>query len=172
MKTTGIIKDIARDMNDKFLITFALDEYPNEIVLDETKMSIEWKPFKKGRSKDANALLWHCIGQMAASVNADKWDIYLMLLRRYGKFSQIWVKKSALNALKAQWREIEVVGESEFGEEVFASVLCYYGSHTYTTGEFSSLLEGTISEMKEMGLEPPMPQEMKRSLEEWEKLHR
>ena len=48
-------------------------------------------------------------------------------------------------------------------------MLCYFGSSTYDTKEFSVLLDGVISEMREIGLQPPPTEEMKRALETWQK---
>ena len=45
-------------------------------------------------------------------------------------------------------------------------VLCFYGSSTYTTEEFSRLLDGVVSDMKELGLTPPPSREMQAALEE------
>ena len=48
-------------------------------------------------------------------------------------------------------------------------LLCYYGSSTYDTKQFSALLDGVISEMQEIGLEMPTSEEMRHCLEEWER---
>ena len=48
-------------------------------------------------------------------------------------------------------------------------MLCYFGSSTLDSKEFSVLLDGVISEMKEMGLEIPMQSDLKRVIEEYEK---
>ena len=51
------------------------------------------------------------------------------------------------------------------------TLLCYYGSSTYDTKEFSVLLDGIIEDMKDLGLQPPMPREVRAALEEWERQH-
>ena len=48
-------------------------------------------------------------------------------------------------------------------------LLCYYGSSTYDTKQFSVLLDGIIYEMKEIGIPTPTSEEMRRSIDEWEK---
>lgn len=147
--------------------TFAL---PSLAALkDEEKLNIKVTKYRKKRSVDANALLWSCLGQIAAVLEADKWDVYLQMLKRYGKFEHIYAKPKAVEALKAQWREIEVVGKKDIDGKEMYQILCYFGSSTYDTKEFSVLLDGVISEMKEIGLETPTSEEMRRSLERWEK---
>lgn len=154
----------------QWLITFETSETPT--FYDQTKskeLTIDVKQFHEGRSKDANALLWVCLGQIAQVLRADKWDIYLMMLKRYGQYAYICAKPHTIGMLKKQWREVEEVGDIYVNGEKAVQLLCYYGSSTYDTKQFSILLDGVISEMKEMGLQTPTSEEMRRSLEEWEK---
>lgn len=110
---------------------------------------------RKPRSTDANALLWACIGEIAQELRRDKWDIYLELLKRYTKGTYVICKKHAVEAFKRSWRECEEVGEIEVNGQEAIQLLCYPGSSTLDTKEFSVLLDGTIDEMKEMGLPTP-----------------
>ena len=91
------------------------------------------------------------------------------MLRDYGKFTYICVKPSAVDAMKKQWRECEEIGTININGTEATQLLCYFGSSTYDTKEFSVLLNGIVSEMRELGLQPPPSNEMKRSLEQWEK---
>lgn len=178
MECTGRIQNIAKDWNSgRFLITFEVNENTvvNEIESLKfcDKLSIIAKKWRKKRSVDANALLWHCIGEIASAMSppAHKWDIYLLMLRRYGQFTYICVKENAVEKTKAQWRECEIVGDIEINGQKAVQLLCYFGSHTYNTKEFSVLLDGVISEMVQMGIPAPTSKEMRRSLELWEKQH-
>lgn len=112
--------------------------------------------------------MWVCLSEIAGALGADKWDIYLQMLKRYGQFTYICVKPNMVEATKRQWRECEVVGNVNINGQDAVQLLCYFGSSTYDTKEFSRLLDGVISEMKEMGLETPTTEEMRRSLEAWE----
>ena len=154
----------------KWLITFEVDGVPEEY--DKTKdkpISLDIKQYREKRGKDANALLWACLGEIAAALRADKWDIYLTMLRRYGQYTYICVPPQAVAMVKRQWRETEELGKVNINGREAVQLLCYYGSSTYDTRQFSVLLDGVIGEMKEMGLQAPSSQEMRRSLEEWEK---
>ena len=138
-------------------------------IKDEERLSIEVVKYRERRSLDANGLLWHCIGKLATALRADKWDIYLQMLKRYGQYTYVCIREHAVEAMKRQWRECEVVGEVTINGQKAVQLLCYYGSSTYNTQEFSALLDGVISEMKEIGLEPPMPADIKAALERYEK---
>lgn len=173
MDFTGEVKGIVRDyQTNQFNITFSINESSVISEIDNlkgSKLSIKAVKYRKKRSLDANALLWHCLGEIASSLQADKWDIYLQMLKRYGKYTYICVKPNMVESVKAQWRESEVIGEVNINGSEAVQMLCYFGSSGLNTKEFSILLEGVISEMKEMGLEPPLSQDMKRALEEWER---
>ena len=71
--------------------------------------------------------------------------------------------------VKRQWREVEEIGDIKINGRDAIQLLCYYGSSTYDTKQFSALLDGVISEMQEIGLEPPTSEEMRHCLEEWER---
>jgi hypothetical protein len=73
--------------------------------------------------------------------------------------------------VRAQWRECEVIGEVNINGQKAVQMLCYFGSSTYDTKEFGRLLDGVISEMQEMGLETPASEDMRRALEQWEKMY-
>lgn len=120
---------------------------------------------KEKRSLDANALLWSCLQMIAESLHTDKWAVYLMMLKRYGKFSYVIVHPNAVEAMKKQWRELEVVGEVDVNGKKGIQLLCYYGSSTYNTKEFSVLLDGVITEMREMGLTPPPTKDLQAAME-------
>lgn len=175
MKFAGKVAGITRDfLTKKLLITFETSEDVTGQYDDiQGKiLTIEAKKYRKRRSLDANAMLWACLGDIAAALNTDKWDVYLRMLRRYGKFTYIIVKPEAVESMKAQWRECEVIGDIKVNGQNAVQMLCYFGSSTYNTQEFSVLLEGVISEMKEMMLPAPTSGDMRRSLQLWEKQHR
>ena len=173
MQTTGNIIALSKDWaTNKLLINLQVDDCPTEEVqalAQCEKLSIEIKKYRKKRSLDANGMLWACIGEIASVLRTDKWDIYLQMLKRYGKYTYICVKPAVVEAVKAQWRECEEIGNIDINGKEAVQMLCYFGSSTYDTKEFSVLLDGVISEMREIGLQPPPTEEMKRVLEQWQK---
>lgn len=168
MNALGKIESITKPINGGgYVVTLRMDTLP--VDLDGKTLDIELKEHKEHRSKDANALLWSCIGQIAKAVKQDPWGVYLALLKRYGKFTYIVAKPEAVEAIKKQWRETEVIGDIDIHGAKGIQLLCYYGSSTYNTAEMSALIDGTISELEEMGLQRPPSAGVRRALEEWEK---
>lgn len=174
MEFTGKLVNLVRDWrSDEMQITFTVNEAltGSEIdkIKDADKLAIKASKWRKKRSLDSNGLLWHCIGQIASTLRTDKWEVYLLMLKRYGKFTYIVVRESAVEAMKRQWRESEVIGEVVVNGQKGIQMLCYFGSSTYDTQEFSVLLDGVISEMKELGLQPPLPKDVQIAMERYEK---
>lgn len=170
MKTTGKITDITLTLDKKTLISFKVDARPEDIekYIDKD-LDISFGKHRNKRSLDANACLWACIGQIAEQIRADSWSVYLYMLERYGKYTHIVVKPEAVPDLKRQWREIKVVGDTLIYGEPMKQVLCFYGSSTYDSKEFSRLLDGVISEMQDLGLEAPIREDIRLIMEEYDK---
>ena len=177
MNFTGKVQNITKNyQSDQYQVTFSINE-PSAVkeidaIKDCERLSIEAKKYRAKRSLDANGLLWHCLGKIAEALRADKWEVYLQMLKRYGKYTYICVKPNVVDAMKAQWRECEVVGEIDINGKEAVQMLCYFGSSSYDTKEFSVLLDGVISEMEQIGLQTPTSQEMQRALEQWEKMQK
>lgn len=172
---TGNLKGIQTDWaSGETIISFSVNEKSvlQEVdKLKDKKLSINAVQYREKRSIDANKMLWACLGEIATVLRADKWEIYLQMLKRYGKYTYICVKPNVVEAMKAQWRECEEIGTIDINGKEAVQMLCYFGSSTLDSREFSVLLDGVISEMCEIGLQPPASGDMKRALEQWSKQH-
>jgi hypothetical protein len=147
--------------NPKQLINYLLEQDSDRLF--------DLSEHKQKRSLNSNALLWHCLGEIANALNTDKWEVYLQMLKRYGKYTYICVKPNVVDSVKKQWRECEVLGDIEINGQKAIQMLCYFGSSTYDSKEFSILLNGVVSEMEEMGLATPESEELERIMEQWAK---
>ncbi len=169
MKFIGKFFNASKNMDNKWLITFEMEDGNLEVIntIKDKLLTISASVHSEKRSKNANALLWECIGKIARAKRQDKWVVYLDILKHYGISSYVCVKPEAVESLKKIWREIEVIGDLEINGKPAIQCLCYYGSSTYNVQEFNNLLECVFAEMDAMGLESPTQTELKRSLEEW-----
>lgn len=170
IEAQGRIESITKPIKGKgYLVTVRIDALPEG--LDGKLLDVTLKEHREKRSKDANALLWACIGDISKATGIDKWDVYLKLLKRYGRYTYIAVRRSAVEMVKRQWRECEEIGPVSVNGTPCVQMLCYYGSSTYDTHEMSILLDGTLSEMEEIGIQRPASSQIRRALEEWERNH-
>lgn len=163
MKAKGRITGIQMPFRSKRpVVSFEVQAEPEALEkYMDIDLDISFSRHRNRRSIDANAFLWACLGEIARAINSDTWSIYLYMLERYGKFTHILVKPEAVEQVRKVWRETKIVGE----KDGMIQMLCFFGSSTYNTKEFSQLLDGVVSEMKEMHLETPPDEEMKRLLE-------
>ena len=173
MEFTGKVEGVVKNWStNQYQITFSVNEESAIGQIDNImkcdKLSIKATKYRQKRSLDANGLLWLCLGRIASNLRTDKWDVYLEMLKRYGQYTYIVVKEKVVEQVKQQWRECEVVGEIEVNGQKAIQMLCYFGSSTYNSKEFSVLLDGVISEMQEMGIETPTSSELKRVMEQYE----
>lgn len=172
METKARLTDISQSLIDKKTrFTF---ETSSEIAAEELErlkdsdLRVSVKKYRKKRSLSANNLFWHMVGQISKATGGDKWDIYLSLLRRYGRFTYLCVSPSAVKAVREQWRECEEWNSLTINGKPAVQLLCYFGSSSYNTAEMARLIDGTMSEMRELGLDLPMTQDIKTALEQWE----
>lgn len=163
MKAKGRITGIQVPFRSKRpVVSFEVQAEPEALEkYMDIDLDISFSRHRNRRSIDANAFLWACLGEIARAINSDTWSIYLYMLGRYGKFTHILVKPEAVEQVRQVWRETKIVGE----KDGMIQMLCFFGSSTYNTKEFSQLLDGVVSEMKDMHLETPPDEEMKRLLE-------
>lgn len=152
------------------IISFEIQASPEDLEKYKNKdLDISFVQHRARRSLDANACLWACLGDIAKAINQDNWSVYLLMLERYGKFTHILVKPEVVEAVRLQWRETKIVGETKVDGKPMVQMLCFFGSSTYDSAEFSRLLSGVISEMQDMHLEVPASAEMKAILASLEK---
>ena len=173
MKFTGKIESInASWETGQSTVTLTINEQDalNSLKKLQTRdklLIIEADEYRNKRGRDANACLWWCLSRIAKALTSDTWAIYLQMLKRYGVFETVTVSVDALENLQSKWRESEIVGSRIVNRRLYVDVNLYFGSSTYDTREVSHLLNGVISEMKEMGLETPLPEETRDALERW-----
>lgn len=173
MQTTGKVSDIKISYESgKPVISFEIDAKAEDLnKYLGIDLDISFDKHRNHRSNDANRLLWECLGRVAAETGRDKWTEYLSLLKDYGKYTYVVVKPGVVEAMKKQWRETEVIGEIDINGTKGVQMLCYFGSSTYNTKEFSVLLDGLMDNMRDLGLDIPPTGDLKRALEQWEKTH-
>ena len=130
------------------------------VVEKGKQLSVEVKQYRQKRSLDANAYMWVLLSKMAAALNTTKDDLYIEMLDRYGVFTHVIVKPEVVERVKAEWRTVRELGEVTVNGKTGVQLQCYFGSSTYDTKEMSVLIDGIVSECKEIGIETLPPDEV------------
>lgn len=131
------------------------------------ELRVEIKQHRHRRSLDANAYLWVLLSKMAAVLHTTKDELYLQMLDRYGVFTHIVVKPNVVSRVKAEWRTVRELGEITINGQTGVQLQCYFGSSTYDSKEMSVLIDGVVSECKELGIETIPPEELQSMKESW-----
>lgn len=167
----GQIRNITTDFRSgESQITFSIPKASLEAAnsLVEKPLEIEANIYSPKRTRQANRLFWKCIQLFADALSIDNWEAYMYMLKRYGVFTSITIRKDAYEDFKRFYRETEIIGED--GDRYVVN--CYHGSHEYNVHEFSRLINGVKDEMHELGIHLPMTdEELERSLKLWGRSH-
>lgn len=132
-----------------------------QAIQNGKKINLKFEVESEPRSNQANALMWACLTEIALSIAADKWEVYLECLKRYTKPLIIAAGETKFKELKETYREVEVLDNCLINGQKACLYGCYKGSSQLNKRDFSTLLDGIISEMQEMGLETPADQKVK-----------
>lgn len=173
MRATANIRHISTEwLEGEQTVTFQIQEKKaiNELKkLEGDTLILDVDTFRNKRSRDANACLWWCIRKLAPAINRDQWSTYLFELKRYGVCSDIKIRADALETFQKMWREYEITGSEVVNGWTYNYVTVYYGSSQYDSAQFKVLLEGVISDLEMLGLETPLPEDVRQALERWGK---
>jgi hypothetical protein len=132
-------------------------------------LEVEIKPYRNKRSLDANAYMWVLLSKMAAILHTTKDELYLQMLDRYGVFTHVVVKPNVVDRVKAEWRTVRELGEVKINGQTGIQLQCYFGSSTYDTREMARLIDGVVSECKELDIETMTPAELELLKNDWGK---
>lgn len=171
MKLTGKIDAVNVDfITGVPKITFTVNEKAElmqgyDALKDVELLTIEAKQFRQKRSLNANAYAWKLITDIADVLRASKDEIYLQMLKRYGQSELISVV-SNIN-IGAYVKYYEQAGESTLNGKTFTHYRVYKGSSEFDTREMAVLIDGIVSEAKELDIPTETPAEIERMKSLW-----
>lgn len=174
MEFIGKVESVNIDyLTNKPRITFTAE---NKDILNNIeelknidKLDIQIKKHRNKRSLDANAYLWILLKKMADLLKTNKDDLYIEILNRYGVFTHLIVKENVVDRVKQEWRLCKDLGQVTVNGKTGIQLQCYFGSSTYDSKEMSTLIDGLVSECKELGIETMKLEELERLCQEWGK---
>lgn len=159
--------------SNKWLISFEVDEEP--AIFDKLKdkdLNIEIKPFREKRSLNANAYFHVLVDKIAAVLRSTHTEIHNWLISEYGQIDE-QINNIILDD-KIEWRKIETIHlRPTTATRVMDNGKLYRvywvmrGSHTYDTAEMSRLIDGTVEQAKDIGIETMPPDEIERMKALW-----
>lgn len=140
---------------------------------EEYELSIK-KPSKR-RSLNANNYHWTLCEQIAKSLKSSKYTVHNQLMIDYGTD---WLNKdnkrtyvmmlddnSYLNMKETHYRPTDVTEDRK--GTLYRWFVLLLPSHLMDTRQMSALIDGTIYEAKELGIDTRTPDEIERMKQQW-----
>lgn len=175
MEFTGRISGVSKAWRSKgYQVEFLINEEPNGIdELNDKDLKITVTKKTNPRSLNANAYFHVLCDKLRQKLGVSMAAMKNELITSYGQIDYLEDGQSIIyktNVPPERIREFEEIHMQYFrrSEDGGYWYRVYRGSHTYDTKEMSKLLDGTIAEAKEQGIETRTPDEIARSLALWE----
>lgn len=173
MDLTGRICEVSRDyITKKPMLKFLVNEEPNGIEAFEAKdLKIKVTKATNPRSLDANAYFHVLCDKLRQKIGISMAHMKNILITSYGQIE--YLNDQALiyktNAPPEYIQELEdahlkFIRQGEDGAYWYK---VYRGSHTYNSQEMHQLIEGTVSEARDQGIETMTPDEILRTETLW-----
>lgn len=173
MTTTGKIKDIARNMAGETVLTLKID-VGAELVeeLQGADLDIDISKHRKKRSLNANAYYHLLCGKMAKRLGTSMTEVCNQMISDYGEMDKDMgaiILRDDINWKKIEGLHLRPTGRTQTMADG-KNYACYWvmrGSHTYNTKEMAHLIDGVISECKELGIETLTPAQLATLINAW-----
>jgi hypothetical protein len=176
---TGVITDISNNIiTGEVNITFSVNEKSHilqeyERLKKVHKLKITAIQYREKRSLNANAYCWKLIGEIASILRTSDKEVYETMLQRYGTNATdadgniITISVPSKIDIKNADIHCVFIGKGYVGEKEFNHYRLIKGSSMYDTKEMSILIDGVVSECKELGIETLTPDILDRMKKEW-----
>lgn len=169
MKVTGKISGASVDFGTrKPKITLEIESRSDfEAVvneMNEKRLTIDIKPYRRGRSLDANAYCWALIDKLSEKLREPRERIYREYIKEIGGNSEtVCIKDAAAERLSEAWKRNGIGWQTEMFKSKIdgcTNVILYYGSSVYDTAQMSRLIDLVIADCKEQGISTDTPEQI------------
>jgi len=142
------------------------------IIANKKLLTVDISQQKKKRSLDANSYAWVLITKMADILRTNKEDLYIEMLKRYGQrekqlISIIDNEEAIAMIYRATNNHCTVVGEGTVNGKQFKHLAILIGSSQYDSRQMAILIDGIVSECKELDIETMTPAELAELKSSW-----
>lgn len=176
MDLTGRLEGISIEYKTrKPIVSLVINENPGSIERFKDKdLKIKIGIGRKGRSLNSNSYFHVLCDKLRQELGISMAACKNNLITSYGQIEYLdegcpLIYKTNAPPEYIQEREEVHMKYLKTGEDGAHWYKVYRGSHTYDTKEMAVLLEGTIMECKDQGIETATPEELARMAKEWER---
>ena len=178
MEVIGRIRDVSKDWkSEKLVISFEIDSIPGDLEDLQTcsrPLTVTAKPFRQKRSLNANSYFHVLTGKIAEKLGTSLDHEKNRLIREYGQYEFIdgWIPTVLIDAaFEDKVLDMEGVHWKPVArpDRNHVQMAFMRGSHTYNTAEMSRLIDATVEQARELGIETLTPDELERMKQCWTK---
>jgi len=141
-----------------------------EIIAKGKELDVSIKQFRVKRSLDSNSYCWVLISKIADVLKTSKEEVYIEVLKKYGQREPqlLSVVADAVDMIyRATDGHCYEVGESELKGKQFKHLAILIGSSQYDSKAMATLIEGIISDAKELEIETITENQKLEMISEW-----
>ena len=175
METTGKLTGASRTFDGQgIILTFEVDASAAgqiENLQNQDKLKIKAVRYTQKRSLDANAYFHVLVGKIADVLTISKAKAKNVLICKYGQPEYLpdgnifYYQSNAPEEYMWEQETIHAMPVRSDGKLTVYKI--YRGSHTYDTKEMSVLIDGTVADAKELGIDTITPAELQEMKERW-----
>ena len=156
----------------KWLITFETEELPMYDELKDKEVDLQVKAYREKRSLNANAYFHVLVDKIAEKVGQSHTEMHNHLIAEYGQIDaevQNIIMDDAIPYQKLDTIHLRPTSATRLMDngKLYRVYYVMRGSHTYDTKEMARLIDGAVSEAKELGIETLTPEEIERMKQQW-----
>lgn len=175
MTSKGVLKAVERLYSGKYSVTLLLDRVNNIEALNGADLDVEIKKHREKRSLNANAYFHVLVMRIAEALHTSNTEVKNRLIREYGAFEFIQEQIPTFK-LKAEYEDamlnredihVKPIGRDYADGCEWVRFAFMRGSHTYNSAEMARLIDGTVQEAKDLGIETLTPDQIERMKAAW-----
>lgn len=171
----GRLMDLTIGLTGKQRVTIELDGdlRPDYEKLRQTDVSVDLKKYRQRRSLDANAYFHLLVGKIADSLHLGFEEVKTNLVTEYGAFERddegvkVGFKLPASVDVAKIYRYVKCFDTRIENGKEFNCYIVFKHTHLMDTAEMSRLIDGTVQEAKQLGIETLPPHKLAALVEEW-----
>lgn len=175
----GTLKDLSLSLSGRQRLTIEIDgDFQEDFqALKDSICDIEIKKHREKRSRNANAYFHVLVNKIASKLHEGNEERKKKLVVDYGALARdddgqiIGVMLPAKVNADHIYKYNKAFDEKVMNGKRYICYLLYKETHTMDTKEMARLIDGTVSDAKELGIETLPPAELERMKQEWRNYH-
>lgn len=162
----GYLKSIICGNADEQYLTFVVSEKTNLGLMKGQEVNLEVRKWYPPRSLDANAYFHVLVNRIAAAIDTSDDEVKRLMNIRYGTLRTDCDGNIMAMVLPADedvskvYPYFRLFRTLSIGEDRYNCYLLYKRTHNLNKAEMAHLIDGTISEAKDLGVDTDTPESL------------